>query len=205
MVKALLPDGREIKVTLNECFLSPKALEKTDEIILLKNHLTSMISFHTFACISPEKRIDFMMEVKSRSSFTQAAMTRSERYLRIQNIQNGLNMKSCNKIKNKKADMITEDSRDNSKYDGGDQLRKTKNFIDNDTRREIVTMRDKGREIKLDGKNGFERNNGNERIESRRSTVEISSLENVMREALQLSRNAILSNSNLLHQHRQHI
>ena len=85
-LKALLPDGKEITLTLSECLTPLKSLENSKELLFLRDHVISLISFHTFACTAPSERILFMSKFSSRTSLTQAAVNRSERYLKIQKI-----------------------------------------------------------------------------------------------------------------------
>ena len=176
-----------MSVTLKECFSPPTGLEIVESILLLKYHLTSLISFHTFACTSPEVRKGFMREVRNRSALTQAAITRSERYLTIQKIQSGVKVDKFSRMSS------------SGDYRGGQGSRETR----------VDDCKKVGRkeDDDIEGDLAVEKRKSEQPHENKFITIgrcdvarrkKVRTLEIRMREALLLSKNALLSNANLL-------
>ena len=94
MVKALLPDGAVITLSLEECLTPLSGLSRDPQTMALQAQVTSLISFRTFAQCAPEDRLGFMAGHCSRAALAEAAVLRSRRHLAIQKIMSGAGGKS---------------------------------------------------------------------------------------------------------------
>ena len=176
-----------MSVTLKECFSPPKGLEIVESLLLLKYHLTSLISFHTFACTPPEVRKGFMCEVRNRSALTQAAITRSERYLTIQKINKGMTVDKLSRMSSTGDNRAGEGFRKTSE----DIWKEASRKVGNNTQREMAAERSKSEHTDKRTYSGFGRFD-------ECSREKVRTLESKMRDALLLSKNALVSNSKLL-------